>query len=288
MRQIEALNAHTGPVLLAYRDAPAVDAMLKRLSLRTPDADATADDGVRHTLWSVRDAAAQRDLTKAFAAMPALYIADGHHRSAAAARVAAARRAANARHTGNESYNYFLAVLFPQRQTRILDYNRVVADLNGMDRASFLAQLATKFSIAKSRAKARPSKPSEFGLYLPGQWYQLALHSELIPANDPVGRLDANLLAKHVLGPLLGITDLRGDKRIDYVGGVRGMDELERRVSDGMAAAFALHPVSMDDLMANTGFPLIVPDKVKTTLPPTKEQLKCIREVIDPERWYTG
>jgi len=261
VRQIEALNAHTGPVLLAYRDAPAVDAMLKRLSLRTPDADATADDGVRHTLWSVRDAAAQRDLTKAFAAMPALYIADGHHRSAAAARVAAARRAANARHTGNESYNYFLAVLFPQRQTRILDYNRVVADLNGMDRASFLAQLATKFSIAKSRAKARPSKPSEFGLYLPGQWYQLALHSELIPANDPVGRLDANLLAKHVLGPLLGITDLRGDKRIDYVGGVRGMDELERRVSDGMAAAFALHPVSMDDLMAVADAGLTMPTK---------------------------
>ena len=170
VRQIEALNAQTGPVLLAYANAPEVDDILVRCSAGTPDADAIADDGIRHTLWVVRDAEIQARLTRAFDAMPAIYIADGHHRSAAASRVAAARRAADGGHTGEENYNYFLTVIFPHRQMQILAYNRVVADLHGMDAEAFLARVRKQFSVAESAAPVKPAGPGEFGLYLPGQW----------------------------------------------------------------------------------------------------------------------
>jgi uncharacterized protein (DUF1015 family) len=262
VRQIDALNAHTGPVMVAYPDAPEVDAILARCSAGAPDADATADDGIRHTLWVVRDAAIQANLTRAFDALPALYIADGHHRSAAASRVAAARRAANPRHTGEESYNTFLTVIFPHHQTQILDYNRVVADLNGMDAGAFLERLRKSFSVEKSATPVKPARTGEFGLYLPGQWHRLALRRELIPANDPVARHDATLLSDHLLGPILGIRDLRRDKRIDYIGGIRGLAELEKRVdSGGMAAAISLHPTSMAELMAVAEAGKVMPTK---------------------------
>lgn len=262
VRQIEALNAQTGPVLLAYPTAREIDELLNGCSAGTPDADATADDGIRHSLWVVRDAAAQAQLTHAFDALPALYIADGHHRSAAASRVAAARRAANARHTGEESYNYFLVVVFPHQQTKILAYNRVVTDLNGMDAAAFLARLRENFAVESSPSPVVPAQRGEFGLYLSGKWYRLALRSELIPLNDPVARLDARLLSDHLLGPVLGIKDLRRDKRIDYVGGSRGLPGLEQRVDSGeMAAAFALYPTSMDDLMAVAEAGEVMPTK---------------------------
>ena len=262
VRQIEALNAQTGPVMLACPNAPEVDDILARFSAGAPDADATADDGIRHTLWVVRDAGIQTRLTKAFDAMPALYIADGHHRSAAASRVAAARRTAAARHTGEENYNYFLTVIFPHHQMQILAYNRVVADLNGMDTATFLTRVRESFSVATSAAPVQPAKPGEFGLYLAGQWYRLAIRRELIPANDPAARLDASLLSDHLLGPVLGIKDLRRDKRIDYVGGIRGLAELEKRVNSGeMAAAFALHPTRMENLMAVAEAGEVMPTK---------------------------
>ncbi len=251
VRQIDTLNAQTGPVMIAYPGAQEVDDMLARCSAGAPDADATADDGVRHSLWLVRDAETQARLSRAFDAMPALYIADGHHRSAAASRVAAARRAANPRHTGEENYNYFLAVIFPHHQMQILAYNRVVADLNGMDAAAFLARVRENFSVETSPTQVKPARPAEFGLYLAGQWYRLAIRRELIPVNDPVARLDVRLLSDNLLGPILGVTDLRHDKRIDYVGGIRGLTELEKRVDSGkMTAAFAFHPTSMEDLMA--------------------------------------
>jgi uncharacterized protein (DUF1015 family) len=262
VRQIEALNAQTGPVMVAYPHAPEVDELLARCSAGTPDADATADGGIRHTLWVVRDAAIQERLTLAFDAMPAIYIADGHHRSAAASRVAAARRAANPRHTGEENYNTFLTVIFPHHQTQILAYNRVVADLNGMDAKAFLLRVQKSFSVEKSRTPLHPAMPGEFGLYLAGQWYRLAIHRELIPADDSAARLDASLLTDHLLGPVLGIKDLRRDKRIDYVGGIRGLAELEKRVTSGeMAAAFALHPTSMEDLMAVAEAGEVMPTK---------------------------
>jgi uncharacterized protein (DUF1015 family) len=262
VRQIDALNAQTGPVMVAYPNAPVVDDILARCSAGAPDADATADGGIRHSLWVVRDAETQARLTRAFDAMPALYIADGHHRSAAASRVAAARRTANPRHTGKENYNYFLTVIFPHHQLQILDYNRVVAGLNGMDAGAFLARVRENFSVESSSTPVKPARPAEFGLYLSGQWYRLAIHRELIPAGDPVARHDARLLSDHLLGPILGIKDLRHDKRIDYVGGIRGLTELEKRVNSGeMTAAFAFHPTRMDDLMAVAEAGKVMPTK---------------------------
>lgn len=262
VRQIDVLNAQTGPVMVAYPDAKEVDGILASCSAGAPDADATADGGVRHSLWVIRDAGIQARLTKAFDAMPAIYIADGHHRSAAASRVAAERRAANAGHTGEESYNYFLTVIFPHRQMQILDYNRVIADLNGMDAATFPERVRKNFSVEASRGPAKPARRGEFGLYLAGQWYRLTIRRELIPADDPVARLDARLLSDHLLAPILGIQDARGDKRIEYVGGIRGLAELERRVNSGeMAAAFALYPTSMEDTMAVAEARRIMPTK---------------------------
>jgi uncharacterized protein (DUF1015 family) len=262
VRQIDALNAQTGPVMIAYPNAREVDDILARCSAGAPEADATADDGVRHSLWLVRDAGIQARLTRAFDALPALYIADGHHRTAAASRVAAARRAANPRHTGEENYNYFLAVIFPHHQMQILAYNRVVAGLNAMDAGTFLSRVRENFSVETSPTPVKPARPAEFGLYLAGQWYRLAIHRELIPVNDPVARLDVRLLSDRLLGPILGIKELRHDKRIDYVGGIRGLTELEKRVNSGeMTAAFAFHPTRMADLMAVAEAGNVMPTK---------------------------
>ena len=262
VRQIDALNAQTGPVLLAYPAAPQVDEILRGASSGTPDADVTAEDGIRHTIWVIRDAAVLGQLTAAFDGMRALYIADGHHRSAAASRVAAARRAANPAHTGEESYNYFLSVIFPHHQMKIMDYNRVMTDLNGMDAATFLQRIGENFTVAPSTAAVKPAKPGEFGLYLPGQWYRLQIRADLIPANDPVARLDVSLLQNHLIAPVLGISDPRRDKRIDFVGGIRGLPELEKRVNrDGMAAAFSLFATRMEDLMAVADANEVMPPK---------------------------
>mgnify|MGYP003536218473 CR=1 FL=1 len=262
VRQIEALNAQTGPVLLAHPDAPEVDALLAQATAGTPDADVTADDGIRHAIWAIRDPAVLQRLTFAFDAMPAIYIADGHHRSAAASRVAAARHAKNAHHTGEEDYNYFLAVIFPHHQMRIMDYNRVVKDLNGLSTMGFLARLTERFVVSICSPRYRPMQRGEFSLYLPGQWYRLTIHPHLIPTDDPVARLDVSLLSESLLGPVLGIKDLRRDKRIDFVGGIRGLEELERRVDSGeMAAAFALHATDMEDLMSVADAGEVMPPK---------------------------
>jgi uncharacterized protein (DUF1015 family) len=262
VRQIEALNAQTGPVLLAYPNAPQVDAILSKASSGAPDADVTAEDGIRHTIWVIRDAAVLGQLTAAFDSMPALYIADGHHRSAAASRVAAARRAANSAHNGAESYNYFLSVIFPHHQMKIMDYNRVMTDLNGMDAATFLQRIGENFSVQPSTSPVKPVKPGEFGMYLPGQWYRLQIHADLIPVNDPVARLDVSLLQNYLIAPVLGINDPRRDKRIDFVGGIRGLPELEKRVnSDGMAVAFAMFATRMEDLMAVADANEVMPPK---------------------------
>jgi len=258
VRQIEALNAQTGPVLLAYPEAPEVDAMLAKVVNDEPIADVTADTGVRHTLWKIGSPKLIESLTARFDAMPALYIADGHHRSAAASRVAAARNAAS---TAAGSA-YFLTVAFPHHQMQILPYNRVVTDLHGLSRQECLSRLGQAFSLHAATAAVAPSKHGEFGLYLPGQWYRLNMHPALVPASDPVERLDVSLLASHVLGPLLGITDPRRDKRIDFVGGIRGLGELEKRVNSGeMAAAFSLHPTGMQDLMAVADAGEVMPPK---------------------------
>jgi uncharacterized protein (DUF1015 family) len=257
VRQIEALNAQTGPVLLAYPAAADADGLLAQASAGAPVAEVVADDGIHHAIWEVDDATLIADITAAFERMPALYIADGHHRSAAASRVATARRQGN----DERPSDYFLAVIFPYHQMKILDYNRVVKDLNGLSEADFIARIGQRYRVAPSDGPAGPVKPGEVGLYLPGRWFRLAINPSLIPA-DPVARLDVSLLSDHLLGPVLGITDLRRDKRIDFVGGIRGLAELEKRVDSGeMAAAFAMYPTRMSDLMAVADAGQVMPPK---------------------------
>jgi uncharacterized protein (DUF1015 family) len=254
VRQIEALNAQTGPVLLAYKSTERVDALLATVAEGVPDVDLTADDGIRHVLWVVRDSTITGQITAAFNAMEALYIADGHHRSAAASRVAASR-------PGDTAAAAFLAVIFPHRQMQIFDYNRVVSDLADMTPEAFLARVAGSFRVTPSDTAVHPECPGNFGLYLAGQWYRLVIKPDLIP-DDPVGRLDVSLLADNLLAPVLGIEDPRRDTRIDFVGGIRGLAELEKRVDSGeMAAAFSMHPTRMEDLMAVADAGEVMPPK---------------------------
>ena len=261
VRQIEALNAQTGPVLLAYRSEPAVDELLAAQTAGSPEYDITADDGVGHALWVVDDQRLIEEIGQRFDAMPALYIADGHHRSAAASRVAAARRAANPGHRGDESYDYFLSVIFPHAQMQILDYNRVVQDLAGLSAAEFLRRIEQPFEVEQAAAPVRPATRGEFGMYLEGRWYRLRIRPDRIP-EDPVARLDVSLLADNLLAPVLGITDPRTDSRIDFVGGIRGLGELEKRVDSGeMAVAFSLYPTPMDDLIAVADAGEVMPPK---------------------------
>ncbi|MGA9393951.1 MAG: DUF1015 family protein [Azonexus sp.] len=256
VRQIEALSAQTGPVLLAYPDSPDADALIAGwTTAHDPVADVTSD-GVRHTLWLIDDAATIAALSATFDAMPNLYIADGHHRSAAASRVAASRRGQSA------GAGYFLSVIFPAHQMRIMDYNRVVRDLNGLSVADFLAEVGQRFAVSAAGSAVHPEKPGVVGMYLAGNWYRLEIDPNLIPAGDPVRRLDVSLLSDHLLAPVLGIGDLRRDKRIDFVGGIRGLSELERRVASGeMAVAFAMHATQMSDLMAVADSGQVMPPK---------------------------
>jgi uncharacterized protein (DUF1015 family) len=258
VRQIEALNAQTGPVLLAYKADDAVDAILESAAAGAPLYDVTADDGIQHTLWQIADAATVDRLTLLFDAMTALYIADGHHRSAAASRVAAARRGKGK----SDTAEYFLAVAFPHDQMRIFDYNRVIKDLGGLSADAFLAKLGERFDVAPADAQVRPDKPTRFGMYLDGRWYRLDIKAAHIPKTDPVARLDVSLLQDNLIAPVLGIADPRRDKRIDFVGGIRGLGELEKRVNSGeMKVAFSLHPTTLDQLMAVADAGQVMPPK---------------------------
>ena len=263
VRQIEALGAQTGPVLLAYPASSTADALIAQATLATPVANVTAADGIRHTLWKISESSLIEKISTTFDALPNLYIADGHHRSAAASRVAAA-------HPNQAEAAYFLAVIFPHHAMQILDYNRVVRDLNGLSAPQFLSALEKNFQITASQDAVHPAQAGEFGMYLraseccsaQGSWLRLQIKPELIPQNDPVGRLDVSLLSDHLLGPILNITDLRRDKRIDFVGGIRGLKELEKRVDSGeMMVAFALHPTQMHELMAVADAGEVMPPK---------------------------
>ncbi|MBV5309498.1 DUF1015 domain-containing protein [Chromatium okenii] len=260
VRQIEALNAQTGPVFLVYRATAAIDDVLAAVSANPAEVDLTAADGVRHELWTISDAAQIAQLTGAFDALEALYVADGHHRSAAASRVAAARRAANP--VEATAHQGFLAVIFPHDQMQILDYNRVIKDLHGMTVDGLMNHLAVAFAIEGSATPVKPTRPTEFGMYLAGHWYRLTLDPARIPHDDPVARLDVSLLQDNVIAPLFGIHDPRRDDRIDFIGGIRGLDALVKRVDSGeMAVAFALHPTGMADLMAVADAGEVMPPK---------------------------
>jgi len=259
VRQVDALNAQTGPVFLTYKGHDVVDGILRTASETAPEVDVTLDDGVRHELWVIRDSAVIQTLTEAFDEMGVIYVADGHHRSAAASRVAGLRRAANA--DPEASHEYFLTVIFPDHQMQILDYNRVVKDLNGLDKEEFLQHVRESFSCDISDIPVKPDAMGKFGMYLDGQWYALSVQPDRVP-DDPVKRLDVSVLADNLIAPFLAITDPRTDERIDFVGGIRGLEELERRVNSGeMAVAFSLYPTSIEDLMAVADDNQVMPPK---------------------------
>ena len=258
-RHTHELNANAGPVFLTYRQESAIDDAVERVRSAEPLYDFVSDDGIGHTVWIVPDA--ERDaLGTAFAAVPALYVADGHHRAASAARVGLERKAGNPTHRGDEPYNYFLAVLFPHDQLRIMDYNRVVKDLGGLAPDAFLDRVRASFDVTTSDS-GRPEGTRQFGMYLEGRWHRLVAKSGTFPADDPVRSLDASILQENLLAPVLGIDDPRTDKRVDFVGGIRGLGELEKRVRDGWAVAFALYPVSLEQLMAVADAGTVMPPK---------------------------
>jgi uncharacterized protein (DUF1015 family) len=243
-RHIDALDANTGPVFLTYKARPEVDALVERLTAVDPAYDFVAADGIQHVLWVVDDPGDRDELIDAFARVPELYVADGHHRSAAGTRIRALRRDANPGHTGEEAYNYFLSVIFPDDQMMILDYNRVVRDLKELEVDAFVAAVGERFDV-QPVDDGRPARKRCFGMYVGGQWYRLTAKEDSFPGDDPVRSLDVAILQDNLLAPVLGIGDPRSDERVDFVGGIRGLAELERKVDSGeWAVAFALHPSS--------------------------------------------
>ncbi len=248
-RHVETLNANTGPVFLTYRADPKIDQLVEAACQAQPTYDFTADDGISHRLWVVADEAQIGALVQAFANVPNLYVADGHHRSASATAAGIKRKKQNPNHTGDEEYNFFLTVIFPDNQMYIMDYNRVVLELGELSPDGFKQRVAETFDISPTDTP-KPSSAQTFGMYLDGKWWQLKAKPGSFDPQDPVESLDVAILQNNLLSPILGIEDPRRDKRIDFVGGIRGTQELERRVNDGAAVAFALYPTSIEQLMA--------------------------------------
>ena len=257
MKHVRVNNANIEPVFFAFPDNEALEQIIRDVTKGEPEYDFVAPDGFGHTLWVISDRALIDRITEEFAKIPNLYIADGHHRSAAAALVGDEKRRNNPNHTGDEEYNYFMAVAFPASHLKIIDYNRVVRDLNGLTPAEFLDRLRQNFEVEdKGTETYHPAGLHNFALYLDGRWYSLTAKPGTYNDSDPIGVLDVTVSSDLILRDILGITDLRSDKRIDFVGGIRGLEELKRRVDSGeMKMALALYPVTMDQLIniADTG-----------------------------------
>ena len=261
IRHVDICNANTGPIFLAYRTVDEISAIIENVKKNAPVYDFTAEDGIKHRAWVIDNDETANKLIELFKAVPNLYIADGHHRNASAAKVGLKRRAEHPDYTGDEEFNYYLAVIFPSDQLKIMDYNRVVKDLNGMTSEEFMNKLAEKFDIHEAGGRAKPEKQYDFGMYLDKKWYMLTA-KENLRVNDAVAGLDVSILQDNVLIPILGIGDIRTDKRIDFVGGIRGLGELERRVDSGeMKVAFAMYPTSIDQLMTIADENKIMPPK---------------------------
>lgn len=255
-------NAHTGPIFLTYRAVTVVDEIVKIIIQQKPVYDFTASDAVTHKLWIISNHKDIQNLVEIFKTIPVLYVADGHHRSASAVRVAQEMMKKNPNHTGEEEYNFFLAVVFPHNQLKILDYNRVVKNLNGRSAEEFLNEVAKYFEITQIPRPAKPRYKGEFAMYLNKKWYYLKALPNIIKGNDLIAKLDVSILQNYLLNPILGIEDPRTDKNIDFVGGIRGLEELERRVDSGeMAVAFALYPTSIEELMEVADAGRIMPPK---------------------------
>lgn len=265
INHVDYCDANTGPIFLTYRAEPAISAIVSGvMGSKAPVYDFTSDDGITHTVWVIDDEKLIGSIGQAFAGVENLYIADGHHRSASAVRVGIKRREANPDHNGSEEFNYFLSVIFPDDQLYIMDYNRIVKDLNGLTKDEFFARAGEKFTVTPytRTGTLKPEKKHTYGMYLDGKWWLLEAKDGTYDAADPVARLDVSILQNNLLHPILGIGDPRTDKRIDFVGGIRGLEELSRRVDDGsMAVAFSMYPTTMEDLMDIADADAIMPPK---------------------------
>ena len=259
---VDTLSAQTGPIFLAYRSQDAINQVVDRvMKQKEPLYDFTAVDGIGHKVWKIEDSTDVEKIRKAFGAVQEIYIADGHHRAASAVKVSLKRREEKKEYTGEEEFNYFLSVLFPDDQLMIMDYNRCVKDLNGLDKRTFLEKLEKNFTVTVLPGAEHPSAKGEITMYLEKEWYLLRAKESLLSTKDAVDALDVSLLQKYVLQPVLGIDDPRLDARIDFIGGIRGLKELERRADQDMKVAFAMYPTSIAELFAVADAGLLMPPK---------------------------
>lgn len=264
IRHVDTCNANTGPIFLTYKNKEAIDDIINKCTKTTPVYDFISDDGIGHTVWLVDNKEVIESLVNEFKSVPALYIADGHHRNASAVKVGLKRRAEKPDYTGDEEFNYYLSVIFPDNQLYIMDYNRVVKDLKGYSKEEFISEISKKFDVSEYREEGcfKPDEKHTFGMYLDKKWYVLKAKESIINENDSVACLDVSILQKELLSPVLGIGDPRTDQRIDFVGGIRGLEELERRVDSGeMTVAFSMYPTTMEQLMNIADDNKIMPPK---------------------------
>ena len=265
INHVDYCDANTGPIFLTYRAQRSIDSLVSGvMESKAPVYDFVSEDGIGHTVWVIEDEAVIENICKQFAGIDYLYIADGHHRSASAVRVGMKRREEKPGYDGSEEFNYFLSVIFPDDQLYIMDYNRIVRDLNGNTKEQFLAKVQEKFTVTPYTGEGalKPERKHTYGMYLDGRWMLLEAREGSFDAADPVARLDVSILQNNLLHPILGIGDPRTDKRIDFVGGIRGLTALSDRVDDGsMAVAFSMYPTTMEDLMDIADAGAIMPPK---------------------------
>ncbi len=260
INHVDVLSAQTGPIFLAYRENETITNEVNKAKENAPLYDFTSNDGIRHTVWVIDNKESIETIYNAFSRINELYIADGHHRCASAVKVGLKRREAHPTYTGNEEFNYFLSVLFPDNQLMIMDYNRVVKDLNGLTSKEFIEKLKENFDIEEVKGEFSPKRKATFGMYLDKKWYKLTAKFNIL-SNDPVDGLDVSILQNNVLKPILGINDPKTDKRIDFVGGIRGLKELERRCNSDMKVAFSMYPTSIKELFDVADARLLMPPK---------------------------
>lgn len=262
IKHVDTLNANTGPVFLTYKARKDMNEITEKIMQQDPVYSFAADDDVHHTFWKICNEKDIKKISEIFTDIDYLYVADGHHRSASGTKVAQKRRAANPNHTGEEEYNYFLSVIFPHDQLYIMDYNRVVKDLNGLGKAEYLQKVKEKFNVAEiGKEPYKPSSKHNFGMYLDGSWYKLTTKPGSYDETDPVAALDVAILQNNLLHPILAIGDPRKDERIDFVGGIRGLTHLAKRVDEGEAVAFSMHPTSIEELMNIADHGKVMPPK---------------------------
>jgi uncharacterized protein (DUF1015 family) len=262
IRHVDTLNAQTGPIFLAYRSDNIINQITEQVMKETkPIYDFISEDGIGHTVWKINREEQVESIQNAFAGIDDIYIADGHHRAASAVKVSLKRRKEAGTYSGEEEFNYFLSVLFPDDQLMIMDYNRCVRDLNGLTKEAFLMEIEKNFTVSVLAQAEHPSKKGEVTMYLDGEWYLLSAKEELLQTEDAVEALDVSILQKYLLEPVLGIKDPRTDERIAFVGGIRGLEELERRAESDMRVSFAMYPTSIGELFAVADAGLLMPPK---------------------------